>query len=217
MIYVASYAKWASEKAGELPLPGKFTDFFYETDDPTFFDKYSSYDSVFYPKDGGHFFETHEEYNKWLEETGNEPWPDAEHPKPVSFMKVNPGGLYYTIEWTAANFGSFHANWETLEYNYAELNKKQIRIQWLINEAIGDYINERFETLDIRNAVAVLLDYITGNITAEELEKIKASWLKCGNINNIDSYYKQEQRVRSIVKTMTERKESEDQYDEYQH
>lgn len=216
MIYVSAIAKWAQEQElnHQIAMPGTLRDFFYETDDPTFFDKYSLKESVYYPKDGGHFFETHDEYEKWLEETGNEPWPAKDCYKPVMFMPVNPGGLYYNIEWIAENFKDFHANWETLEYNYSPIDKKKIRIQWGINEAIGDYVGERTETLDIRNAVAVLLDYMTGNITADELAKVKEAWSKAGSVDVIANYYKQEKRVRSIVKTITDRQESEEQYDE---
>ena len=48
MIYVSAIAKWAQEQElnHQIAMPGTLQDFFYETDDPTFFDKYSLKESV---------------------------------------------------------------------------------------------------------------------------------------------------------------------------
>lgn len=212
MIYVSAIAKWAleMEAKGQIKLPGTIFDFFYETDDEHFFDGFTRKDSVFYPKDGAQFFYTHEEFEEYLKATGNSPYPDASSLKPVQFMKVVPDGCKeYTIEWIANHFQDFHANWETLLYHYSPIDQASIRVQWGINEAIGDYIPLRYEIMDMRNAISVLMDAVTGKLTDEEKEEISSAWEKSGDTSAIKGYCFQEKRVREIAKTIRERHERE--------
>lgn len=212
MIYVSAIAKWALklEEQGKIKMPGTFLDFFYETDDEHFFDGFTRKDSVFYPKDGAQFFYTHEEFEEYLKATGNSPYPDASSLKPVQFMKVVPDGCKeYTIEWIANHFQDFHANWETLLYHYSPIDNASIRVQWGINEAIGDYIPLRYEIMDMRNAISVLMDAVTGKLTDEEKEEISSAWEKSGDTSAIKGYCFQEKRVREIAKTIRERHERE--------
>lgn len=212
MIYVSAIAKWALklEEQGKIKMPGTFFDFFYETDDEHFFDGFTRKDSVFSPKDGAQFFYTHEEFEEYLKATGNSPYPDASSLKPVQFMKVVPDGCKeYTIEWIANHFQDFHANWETLLYHYSPIDRASIRVQWGINEAIGDYIPLRYEIMDMRNAISVLMDAVTGKLTDEEKEEISSAWEKSGDTSAIKDYCFQEKRVREIAKTIRERHESE--------
>lgn len=213
MIYVSGLAKWALEKLGnnQLFFPGTFYDFFYETDDPHFFDKYTRRKSVFYPKDGGKFFETHEAYWKWINETGNRPWPDSDTIKDVSFMPVNKDGCpEYTIKYIADNFYNFHADWEKAEYNYSPIDKWKIRLQWGVNEGITDYISQRDEILSMRNAIAVLLSVVTGKATDEEKEKLASLWEKRGDISAIEQYALDDKRIQEIAETITKRHKEKD-------
>ena len=212
MIYVSAIAKWALEMdaKGQIKLPGTIFDFFYETDDEHFFDGFTRKDSVFYPKGGAHFFYTHEEFDEYLKATGNIPYPDAHSLKPVQFMKVMPDGCEeYTMDWVIDHFYDFHANWENLCYYYSPLDKEAIRMQWGINEAIGDYIPLRYEIMDIRNAISVLMDAVTGKLTDKEKEEISSAWEKSGDTSAIKDYCFQEKRVREISKTIRERHERE--------
>lgn len=212
MIYVSAIAKWAlkMDAKGQIKLPGTIFDFFYETDDEHFFDGFTRKDSVFYPKGGAHFFYTHEEFDEYLKATGNTPYPDAHFLKPVQFMKVMPDGCEeYTMDWVIDHFYDFHANWENLCYYYSPLDKEAIRMQWGINEAIGDYIPLRYEIMDIRNAISVLMDAVTGKLTDKEKEEISSAWEKSGDTSAIKDYCFQEKRVREISKTIRERHERE--------
>lgn len=212
MIYVSAIAKWAleMEAKGQMKLPGTIFDFFYETDNEHFFDDFTRKDSVFYPKGGAHFFYTHEGFNEYLKTTGNAPWPDEVNLKPVQFMKVMPDGCEeYTMDWIIDHFHDFHANWETLCYYYSPLDKAAIRMQWGINEAISDYIPLRYELMDMRNTISVLMDYITGKLTNGEKEAVSAAWDKRGDVSAIKDYCFQEKRVREIAKAIRDRHEEE--------
>ena len=213
MIYVSAIAKWALERdeQGAIPMPGKLEDFFYETSDEHFFDGYTHSQSVFYPIDGGKFFYTHEAYKKWLNETGNKAYPDETNIKPVQFMPILADGCEeYSIEWISKHFRDFHANWETLTYKYSPIDKRAIRVNWGINEAITDYINTRQEIIDMRNSIAVLMDFVNGKLSDEEKTELASKWEKQGEVEKIEAYDQQEKRIRNIIKAIEKRHAQEE-------
>lgn len=61
----------------------------------------------------------------------------------------------------------------------------------------------------MRNAVAVLLDFVTGKLTEEEKKQLSDAWQKAGDVERIPDYSYQEKRVQEIVKAVLTRKESE--------
>jgi hypothetical protein len=212
MIYVSAIAKWALNEItnGPMQIPGTFNDFFYETDDEHFFDDYTRSESVFYPNDGAHFFYTHDGFWEYIKTTGSEPWPDTGRLMPVQFMKVLPDGCEeYTIDWISRHFYDFHADWEHMIYRYSPTNEKERRTLWSVNEAVSDFVPERYEILALRNAVAVLLDFVTGKLTEEEKKQLSDAWQKAGDVERIPDYSHQEKRVQEIVKAVLARKASE--------
>ncbi len=63
--------------------------------------------------------------------------------------------------------------------------------------------------MDMRNAISVLMDAVTGKLTDEEREEISSAWEKSGDTSAIKDYFFQEKRVREIAKTIKERHERE--------
>lgn len=189
-----------------IGCPGLDTDFFFETSNPKLFDKYDRNKSVFYPYDGGKFFETHEEYYDWLKKNNKTPYPEN-WCFPVSFMPIAEDNVpEYTIEWISKNLDDFSVDWvdRVLRYKYtSELDK---RIAKSADNAIENSISVREELLSLRKIVSILLnDYMErrNGISLMSLDE-ECNELLISNEDNstIEDFLKQTEQVNAAVEAV---------------
>jgi hypothetical protein len=210
LIYVFASVKNEEDKMNRgTDIPGLFTDYFFESSDPHVFDRYKYNTSVFYPYDGGKFFETHEDYEAWLKRMGKEPYPKG-YCFPVRFMPINKEGVpEYTIPWIAKNFNDFTADWVNFEFRYKDKPSLDKRAAWATNAAIEGSVSVRDELLSLRKIVSILLnDYINRNNQAAAMsldEDDAEPPISEEDSSSIEEFLTQTEQVNAAVEAVKER------------
>lgn len=213
MIYAFASIKNEEDKMNRgTDIPGLFTDYFFESSDPNVFSKYKYNTSVFYPYDGGKFFETHEDYEAWLKKMNKEPYP-KDYCFPVRFMPINQEGVpEYTIPWIAKNFNNFTADWVNFEFKYNGKPSLDKRAAWATNAAIESSVSIRDELLSLRKIVSLLLnDYISrySQVAVMSLDEDDVEPLISEeDSTSIEEFLKQTEQVDAAVKSVKERVEA---------